>query len=620
MTRREEPVINEPSPSGNGLRIREGLLPEAFTLAFLVTLLVGVIGVGAVAGHYLRQQVQAGREQAGESAARALALGLAVVADDDAVAAARVLSQFCRDQQIVRAEWIGTDGEIRYRWPADQTPATSAGVDHPATRESWAGEALEATVAVTLSADKPGGTLYVAVSPAWGRVHADRLWRNTGLVAGASLVLFILVYRRLRRHLRPISAIYRNLRGYASGLESQLQTLALGDAMGQIAGSWNRLIKELAELRERSRTASGDGDSGVLQRFESRTLRQILNQLPLGVLGVTDDGLVKHANPAAESMLRCVPDELVGKPLKEVVDEEVVARTLDKARSASAGEHSLDRTSEDGENASTMRFSVLPAAGRGAAGERIITIQDVTYLREAERARDNFLYHVTHELRTPLTNIQAYAETLTKPDFDDEQTRKELYNVIISETQRLSRLIENVLNISQLEVGTARMEIDDVDLVRILRQIVQDHLGAADEKRIDLTLTLPPKTPKIRGDKQRLAVLFNNLIGNAIKYTPSGGSAKVELAVAEQTVRVCVSDNGAGIAPADQPHVFDKFYRGESDAVQDVPGTGLGLAIAREVARLHGGDIRLDSAPEQGVTFTVELPRPVAEPHPIGAA
>ena len=148
-----------------------------------------------------------------------------------------------------------------------------------------------------------------------------------------------------------------------------------------------------------------------------------------------------------------------------------------------------------------------------------------------------------------------------------------------------------------------------MDLTRLIRQVVQDNLGAADEKRIDLTLKLPPKTPRLRGDKQRLAVLLGNLIGNAIKYTPSDGRVDVGVSATERLVQISITDTGVGIAANDQSMIFEKFYRAADDAVQAVPGTGLGLAIAREVARLHGGDIRVKSELGKGSTFTVELPR-----------
>jgi two-component system phosphate regulon sensor histidine kinase PhoR len=296
-------------------------------------------------------------------------------------------------------------------------------------------------------------------------------------------------------------------------------------------------------------------------------------------------------------------------PLTEAVDEEVGA-PLAGAHMRSVAAMSIDRKRGEAEQQTTLRFALVPTASSDGGAEALVTIEDVSHLQEADQARDNFLYHVTHELRTPLTNIQAYAETLTGPGFDDEQTRRECYNVIISETRRLSRLVEDILNISQLEVGTARIDLGQVDLVRLLRQIVQDNLGAADEKQIDLTLKLAPKVPKVRGDKQRLSVLITNLIGNAIKYTPEGGHVDVTLEVREHCIEVTIADSGIGIGPEDQAHVFEKFYRAAGEQVQAVAGTGLGLAIAREVARLHGGDIRLESEPGNGSTFVVELPRP----------
>jgi signal transduction histidine kinase len=350
----------------------------------------------------------------------------------------------------------------------------------------------------------------------------------------------------------------------------------------------------------------------ALRRFESRTLRSTLDRLPIGLLRFGPDQRVTYANVAAARLLGHPLEALVGMPLAEALEEEVRA-PLVGAYTRSVAAMSIDRKRGKDEQQTTLRFALIPTPTASPDSEGLVTIEDVSHLLEADRARDNFLYHVTHELRTPLTNIQAYAETLTGPGFDDEQTRRECYNVIISETRRLSRLVEDILNISQLEVGTARIELGEVDLVRLLRQIVQDHLGAADERQIDLTLKLAPKVPKIRGDKQRLSVLITNLIGNAIKYTPPGGRVDVTLEVHERCVEIAVADTGIGIGLEDQAHVFEKFYRAASDEVQTVTGTGLGLAIAREVARLHGGDIRLESEQAKGSRFLVELPRQVSE-------
>lgn len=494
-----------------------------------------------------------------------------------------------------------------------QTGSVSRPAGGPLQRLWWGAlpEALSAgCVAVLLAAV---GALYLLTDDAWeaagaGRRLPDGLRWWWGLITTAAVLVIAFLYWRLRGQARPLAAVQRNLEQLAAGVERDLATLALSDALGQVAQGWNRLLGQLGEAQRQLRTLSaGPTPENVLARFESVGFRRVLDRLPFGVLCVDARLTLRYVNDAAAVWLGRPAAELVGLPVAQVVDNEAVRQAVLAVRTR-ASSLSIDHTQTDGEQETTLRFRVLPPEDGAAGGDVLVTLEDIGALRETERARDRFLYHVTHELRTPLTNIAAYAETLTKPEFEDEQTRKECYNVIVSETRRLSRLVEDILSISQLEVGTARLNVGEVDLARLLRQMVQDNLGAADEKQIDLTLTLPPKVPKLRGDKQKLSVLVNNLVGNAIKYTPRGGQVQVKLDVTEQGVRIVVRDTGIGISPADQARIFEKFYRAADDAVQSVSGTGLGLAIAREVARLHGGDITVASALRQGSTFTVELP------------
>jgi signal transduction histidine kinase len=253
-------------------------------------------------------------------------------------------------------------------------------------------------------------------------------------------------------------------------VEKEFVALSLSDSLGHIAQSWNHLIEQLAEMRDQeSELAEGDPAGDALRRFESRTLRSTLDRLPLGLLRFGQDQLVTYANLAASRLLGRPADRLVGKLLADVIEEDVRA-PLVGALARSTPSMSVDRKRGADEHQTTLRFSLISAAASSPDREALLIIEDVSHLQEADRARDNFLYHVTHELRTPLTNIQAYAETLTGPGFDDEQTRRECYNVIISETRRLSRLVEDILNISQLEVGTARIAMREVDLVRLLRR------------------------------------------------------------------------------------------------------------------------------------------------------
>ncbi len=571
-------------------RLWSGLVPDALGVALLVVLASGALAIGLLADRTLqgfaRQQLEDLRPVTGQLLAAALA-------DEQSEPAALPdnipdgLTAFT----VQRAN--GASTQRWHRGPAGGFQP--AGPDELPT-------ALNQHVTAM-----PGGGELVTY---WNEpLRSTRL----GLIAWSSLILlvalgsYLLIYRRLRRHVEPMEAVERNLNALASGVERELYALSLSDSLGSVADSWNHLMQELVDLRSRGESGGGQGDlaGAALQRFETRNLRQVLDRLPIGVLRCRADGHVTYANDCAIGLLRQSTPP-TGRSLESVTGEQVATGLLGALQRGATTE-TIDHQTGSGENDSTLRFRLVRTGDKPDA-ELLLTLEDVTYIREAERSRDNFLYHVTHELRTPLTNIHAYAETLSRPDFDDETTRKECYNVIISETRRLSALVEDILSVSQMEVGSIRLELADVDIVRLVRELVQDNLAHAEDKQLDLRLTLPPKAPRVRGDKQRLAILINNLVGNAIKYTQATGQIQVSMEAEDGTLRFSVTDSGVGIAPEDQKHIFDKFYRAADDEVQAVSGTGLGLAIAREIARLHGGDITVESTLGKGSTFAVQLP------------
>jgi two-component system phosphate regulon sensor histidine kinase PhoR len=588
------------------------VLPEGLGLLHVAVVLVA-LGAGFFFTDYaVRQLTWTAQQHETEALAQVLASGLGALPPDDETAATALVDNLGRTPQLRAVRWVAPDGTPRLVWPSAGTAHGAAPV--PAVKRADQTTRLKATAEVRRLSGEPAGQLQLERTvpvPAGLWVALLWPWSLTGVI---TLLVFVGFCRGLRRHLRPVAAIERTLRTCADGLEKELLTLTLSDSLGAAARGWNRVVEQLGETqRLLSDSAARRSGNEVLARYENTVFRTLVDRLPFGVLRVGPEQLIGYANVSAAALLGRLANDLVGQQISALVDNGAVLQALATVQARPRGELVVDHSRKDGEHEFTLRFRIMPAAESAGAGDVLVTIEDISQLREGQRARDNFLYHVTHELRTPLTNIHAYAETLTKPGFDDEQTRKECYNVLISETERLSRLVEDILSISQLEVGTARFEPGAVDLARLVRQMVQDNLGAADGKKIDLTLALPPKVPKMRGDKQRLCVLLNNLIGNAIKYTPAAGKVQVTLEVRDQRVQIAVSDTGIGIAPKDQPHVFDKFYRAADEAVQAVPGTGLGLALAHEVARLHGGEIFLKSELGRGSTFTVELPLAAAE-------
>lgn len=493
-----------------------------------------------------------------------------------------------------------------YEW----APTDEPGVYLASTRDRQGLQVI--STRLTGAGDRSRGyELRVGLAPhAFGSKQAS-MYTMAGYFVLAVLCLYLLIYHFLRRALTPLAVIRDRLLDLEDPIEERIQSLRLNQSFDQISTSWNRLIGFVSELQEEMRRASLSTDlSAAMDGYRSERLTDILMQIPFGVLVIEPDQTISFANRSAVGMLSEDGEPLDGESASKVMDEPLRLALLSPEKASRPGpslaSRWTDHTFQRIHGEVVLRFWSI--ASEGGDQETIIFVQDVTQTKEAERARDQFLYHVTHELRTPLTNIRAYAETLSQDVIDDEQTIRECYNVIMGETQRLSRLVEDILSVSQLEVGTARLQAADLKLNRILRTVVQDQQGMADAKNIDLVLHLPSKSVTLRGDKDRLNVVFTNLVGNAIKYTPEGGRVDVRCSVENQRARIAITDTGIGIDPKDQERIFDKFYRVDHPDVNAVPGTGLGLSIVQETLRVHGGTVSVESRPGEGTTFTVTLP------------
>ena len=441
--------------------------------------------------------------------------------------------------------------------------------------------------------------------------HADTL----AVVLVAFGVLFGL-YRCLRGQLRGMSRIADRLRSHCKCLGEDLASLRIGDTLDSATTAWNDLVGLTESLHEAvQRTEANQELQRALERSCGGALSEALHAIPDGIVYVTDEVRFEYLNSTASRLFGWDPEECRRVTLSEAQAEDPGGRILELLREALRPDGSFDARTEVVEvdepgpsERSSYRVLVIPLHRAHHEGECVVLIRDASQQMRADRAREDFVTQVTHELRTPLTNIRAYAETLSSGMFEDPQVITECYNVITKETRRLSRLIEDILSVSQLEVGSIDLHLDRVDLKALLGDGVRDVRGLADEKNIDLQLLLPPKMESIRGDRDKLAVVVNNLLGNAIKYTPPGGNILVGCQFAGDKVAITVKDNGIGIDPEDHGRIFEKFQRAHDPEVQNEAGTGIGLYTAREIARRHGGDIELISQKGEGSTFLVRLP------------
>ncbi len=239
--------------------------------------------------------------------------------------------------------------------------------------------------------------------------------------------------------------------------------------------------------------------------------------------------------------------------------------------------------------------------------------QSARVRQRVEQLKGEFVASVSHELRTPLTSILGFAKTLArKPDLD-LGTRREFVDIINEQSVRLQALIESLLEISRIESGKRELELEDLDLGEFVQSTCNPLQASADAEGIAFMVDIQSDMDhRTQVDTKRLQSVIENLVGNAIKFTPRGGKVLVKVSTEGDTQLVMVKDNGLGILPSEQELIFDRFYRIPHSG-REIPGTGLGLAITKEIVALHGGLIRVDSAPGKGSTFTVSLPRKPVE-------
>jgi PAS domain S-box-containing protein len=238
----------------------------------------------------------------------------------------------------------------------------------------------------------------------------------------------------------------------------------------------------------------------------------------------------------------------------------------------------------------------------------VANVRDITRFREAEQLKSTFISIISHELRTPVSLIKGYAGTLRREDARwDPGTVQESLAVIEEEADRLTRLIDNLLDASRLQAGALKLTISEVALDEMAAQLAREYKTQTDRHTFEVDFPTP--FPLIHGDEERLRQVLTNLISNAIKYSPQGGTIRIAGKVEPERVVLSVSDPGAGLPPEELARVFDRFYRADTAATRKATGAGLGLFLAKAVVEAHGGEIWASSEPGSGATFHFSLPR-----------
>jgi two-component system phosphate regulon sensor histidine kinase PhoR len=262
-------------------------------------------------------------------------------------------------------------------------------------------------------------------------------------------------------------------------------------------------------------------------------------------------------------------------------------------------------------NAMEVSTPDRPAAGRASA-ERpsgaVVVLHDVTELRRLERVRQDFVANVSHEFKTPLTAIQGFAETLLAGALDDPSNNRRFLEIIRNHAIRLARLTNDLLKLARIEAGKLEVEFSTVGLMELIEACAETTLLKADRKEITLEIEVPPKLPAVRGDAGLMRDVLQNLLDNAIQYTPHGGHIRVTADAGDRDAVVTVADTGIGIPLADQERIFERFYRVDAARSREAGGTGLGLSIAKHIVEAHGGRLWVESTVGQGSRFSFSIP------------
>ena len=281
----------------------------------------------------------------------------------------------------------------------------------------------------------------------------------------------------------------------------------------------------------------------------------------------------------------------------------LVRKALDRSPHTTGGEISIEETGRY-----DLGVTIAPFIQDGEQALWYVLLHDITHLKELDRMKSDFVSNVSHDLRTPLANIKLYAALAQKGHLEKHQ---HYLATIESETERLEALIEDILDLSRLERGAVKLQIEMLPLAEIVEQVVGAHSATAQAKGVELTWQVPDGLPTLQADRNRLLLMLNNLLGNALQYTPRGGSVRVEARAGEwrsqPALHITVCDTGIGIPADEQERIFERFYRGRHTPASTT-GTGLGLAIVKESMDLHGGEVMVESTVGQGSTFILCFP------------
>ena len=390
---------------------------------------------------------------------------------------------------------------------------------------------------------------------------------------------------------RPISDMRRQAQAMAKGNFSRKVRVYGNDEIGQLAIAFNHLTNQLQESQ--STTES-----------ERRKLASVLENMTDGVIATDRKGRVSLINDSALVMLRLTRDLVINRPISSILglEQEYAFEDMIQLKDSIA----LDFSTEDQPYIIRVSFSVTQRE-TGFVNGLIVVLHDNTEQEKIDMERREFVSNVSHELRTPLTTMRSYLEALADGAWKDEEIAPSFLHVTQTETERMIRLVNDLLKLSRMDSQDYDLNTEWVEFNHFFNSIIE-RFEFSKSQDVDFRRLLPNEEFFVVIDTDKMTQVIDNIISNALKYSPDGGEIRFKVTQSDEVIKVMISDDGMGIPKTNVKRIFDRFYRADRARSRAMGGTGLGLAIAREMIMAHGGEIWAESEEGKGTTIFFTLP------------
>jgi len=473
--------------------------------------------------------------------------------------------------------------------------ALDAGVGINTRRGGAASEEFIYVAVPVIAGDTVQGIARVAAPAAQVQASVNRSLAVIALIGIAGTVLAVLIgYIGAARTTRSIAALTEGARQLAAGELDYRVNAQASDETQELAQAFNRMAVSLRDLvRDLS--------------LERGKLTAVLNTMADGVVVIDGSGSIVLVNHAAEQILNLEGEDVLNRRFTEIIRDhylqQLVARCTER-HEVQHGEVEIPQWRR------YLSVITTPLAEHGDASV-LLTMHDLTRIRQVETTRKEFVSNVSHELRGPLAAVKILAESLAGGALKEKKRAKDFLRRINGEIDRMTLMVNELMELSRLESEQSGLQLAPLDLHPFIAELHEEHQERTEKRKIAFDVALPADLPCVRGDEEKLRQVFDNLLSNAVKFTPKDG--RISLSAQQENGNVClrVADTGVGIPRKDLPHVFERFYK--VDRSRHSKGFGLGLAIVKHIVQAHGGAIHAESAEGQGTTFTVVLPAATEE-------